>query len=136
MGNHKKKKNPGGSRVAYPVKALCVESRMCPIAWTSPVRVQAIPLLTVDGSSQGAAHNWLSAALEGEGDLGQGHRAPAPPVVWPGACGLACKLPRAALSSDAVALRCKKKRSADGTRFGGQRVLVFATPESAQGWWW
>ena len=33
------------------------------------------------------------------------HRAPATPVVWPGACGLACKLPRAALSSDAVALR-------------------------------
>ncbi|MGH0173334.1 UNVERIFIED_CONTAM: hypothetical protein FKN15_065103 [Acipenser sinensis] len=26
----------------------------------------------------------------------------ATPVVWPGACGLACKLPRAALSSDAV----------------------------------
>ncbi|MGH0151492.1 UNVERIFIED_CONTAM: hypothetical protein FKN15_034979 [Acipenser sinensis] len=32
------------------------------------------------------------------------HRAPATPVDWPGACGLACKLPRAVLSSDAVAL--------------------------------
>ncbi|MGH0116918.1 UNVERIFIED_CONTAM: hypothetical protein FKN15_040907 [Acipenser sinensis] len=28
----------------------------------------------------------------------------------------------------------EKKRSADGTRFGGQRVFVFAAPESAQGW--
>ncbi|MGH0154647.1 UNVERIFIED_CONTAM: hypothetical protein FKN15_036954 [Acipenser sinensis] len=46
-----------------------------------------------------------------------------------------------ALSSDAaalggcmVSLQCEKKRSADGTCFGGQRVLVFATPESVQGW--
>ncbi|MGH0142448.1 UNVERIFIED_CONTAM: hypothetical protein FKN15_076616 [Acipenser sinensis] len=31
------------------------------------------------------------------------HRAPATPVVWPGACGPACKLPRTAFSSDAVA---------------------------------
>ncbi|MGH0174714.1 UNVERIFIED_CONTAM: hypothetical protein FKN15_069140 [Acipenser sinensis] len=32
------------------------------------------------------------------------YSSPATPVVWPGACGLACKLPGAALSSDAVAL--------------------------------
>ncbi|MGH0171703.1 UNVERIFIED_CONTAM: hypothetical protein FKN15_076838 [Acipenser sinensis] len=49
------------------------------------------------------------------------------------------QLPRAALSSDAVggcmvSLQCEKKRSADGTRFGGQRVFIFAAPESAQGW--
>ncbi|MGH0130169.1 UNVERIFIED_CONTAM: hypothetical protein FKN15_048947 [Acipenser sinensis] len=63
------------------------------------------------------------------------------PLVWTGACGLACKLPRAALSSDAVALRgcmvslqCENKQSADGTRFGGQRVFVFAAPKLAQGW--
>ncbi|MGH0184196.1 UNVERIFIED_CONTAM: hypothetical protein FKN15_017900 [Acipenser sinensis] len=41
------------------------------------------------------------------------HRAPATPVVWPGACGLACKLPRAALSSDAVALRRLHGESAE-----------------------
>ncbi|MGH0129166.1 UNVERIFIED_CONTAM: hypothetical protein FKN15_037606 [Acipenser sinensis] len=28
----------------------------------------------------------------------------------------------------------EKKRAADGTRFTGQRMLVFAAPESAQGW--
>ncbi|MGH0157026.1 UNVERIFIED_CONTAM: hypothetical protein FKN15_032492 [Acipenser sinensis] len=39
------------------------------------------------------------------------HRAPAPPVVWLGVSGLACKLPRAALSSDAVALRRLHARS-------------------------
>ncbi|MGH0119311.1 UNVERIFIED_CONTAM: hypothetical protein FKN15_025782 [Acipenser sinensis] len=33
------------------------------------------------------------------------HRTPATPVIWPGACGLACKLPRAALSSDTEDLR-------------------------------
>ncbi|MBN3285630.1 JPH1 protein, partial [Polyodon spathula] len=31
--------------------------------------------------------------------------------------------------------QCVKKRSADGTRFGGQHVLAFAAPESAQGWY-
>ncbi|MGH0119320.1 UNVERIFIED_CONTAM: hypothetical protein FKN15_025791 [Acipenser sinensis] len=45
-------------------------------------------------------------------------------------------LPSAALSSDAVALggcmvslQCEKKRSADGTCFGGQRVLIFDAPK-------
>ncbi|MGH0119341.1 UNVERIFIED_CONTAM: hypothetical protein FKN15_002144 [Acipenser sinensis] len=63
------------------------------------------------------------------------------PVVWPGACRLACKLPRAALFSDAVALggcmvslQCVKKQAANGTRFGGQHVFVFTPPESAQGY--
>ncbi|MGH0146788.1 UNVERIFIED_CONTAM: hypothetical protein FKN15_009060 [Acipenser sinensis] len=58
------------------------------------------------------------------------HRAPTTPVVCP-----------AALSSNAVALggcmvslQCVKKRSADGTLFGGQRVLIFAAPKSAQAW--
>ncbi|MGH0180204.1 UNVERIFIED_CONTAM: hypothetical protein FKN15_003665 [Acipenser sinensis] len=59
------------------------------------------------------------------------HRAPATPVV----CRLACKLPGAALSSVVVApsLQCEKKLLANGTWFGGQRVFVFAAPESAQG---
>ncbi|MGH0150339.1 UNVERIFIED_CONTAM: hypothetical protein FKN15_025728 [Acipenser sinensis] len=43
---------------------------MCPIAWMSRVRVQAIPLPTEDGSSQGVALNWLSVARE-EGGLGR-----------------------------------------------------------------
>ncbi|MGH0157445.1 UNVERIFIED_CONTAM: hypothetical protein FKN15_033710 [Acipenser sinensis] len=82
---------------------------MCPIAWSLPDRVQAIPLPTVDGSSQGAVHNWPSAAPGGgrvrSARVSSAHRTPATPVVWPGACGLARKLPRAAWSSDAVALR-------------------------------
>ncbi|MGH0179240.1 UNVERIFIED_CONTAM: hypothetical protein FKN15_001288 [Acipenser sinensis] len=41
------------------------------------------------------------------------HYAPATPVVMPGACGLACKLTRAALSSDAVALRWLPGESAE-----------------------
>ncbi|MGH0128511.1 UNVERIFIED_CONTAM: hypothetical protein FKN15_035362 [Acipenser sinensis] len=32
-----------------------------------------------------------------------------------------------------VGLQCEKKRSADGTRFRGQRVFVFAAPESVLG---
>ncbi|MGH0151505.1 UNVERIFIED_CONTAM: hypothetical protein FKN15_020263 [Acipenser sinensis] len=74
------------------VKALHVECRMCPIASKSPVRFQAIPLQTVDGSSQGVAHNWLSAARGGglrSARVSLAHRAPSTPVDWPGACGLA-----------------------------------------------
>ncbi|MGH0171138.1 UNVERIFIED_CONTAM: hypothetical protein FKN15_060638 [Acipenser sinensis] len=44
-----------------------VECRMQPIAWRSLVRVQAIPLATVDRSSQVAPHNWPSTARVGEG---------------------------------------------------------------------
>ncbi|MGH0149332.1 UNVERIFIED_CONTAM: hypothetical protein FKN15_017986 [Acipenser sinensis] len=55
---------------------------MCPIAWTSPVRVQA-----------------TSARVS------SAHRATVTPVDWLGACGPACKLPRAVLSSNTVALR-------------------------------
>ncbi|MGH0176156.1 UNVERIFIED_CONTAM: hypothetical protein FKN15_072134 [Acipenser sinensis] len=51
--------------------------------------------------------------------MSSAHRAPAPPVVWPGACGLACKLPRAALSSDAVALRRLHGESAVCKEAGG-----------------
>ncbi|MGH0177701.1 UNVERIFIED_CONTAM: hypothetical protein FKN15_075483 [Acipenser sinensis] len=40
---------------------------MQPIAWRSLVRVQAIPLATVDRSSQVAPHNWPSTARVGEG---------------------------------------------------------------------
>ncbi|MGH0119904.1 UNVERIFIED_CONTAM: hypothetical protein FKN15_059832 [Acipenser sinensis] len=32
-----------------------------------------------------------------------------------------------------VSLQCEKKRSADGTRFGGQRVFVFALPSQRRG---
>ncbi|MGH0187054.1 UNVERIFIED_CONTAM: hypothetical protein FKN15_023599 [Acipenser sinensis] len=72
---------------------------MHPIAWTSPVRVQAIPLPTVDESSQGARGGGLRSVR-----VSSAHRVPATPVVWPGTCRLACKLSTAALSSDAVAL--------------------------------
>ncbi len=43
--------------------------------------------------------------LRGGARVSSAHRVPATPVDWPGACGLACKLPRAAWSSNAVALR-------------------------------
>ncbi|MGH0156023.1 UNVERIFIED_CONTAM: hypothetical protein FKN15_029833 [Acipenser sinensis] len=46
--------------------------------------------------------------------------------LYAGACRLACKLPRAALSIENM-------RSADGTRFGGQRVFVFALPSQRGG---
>ncbi|MGH0159658.1 UNVERIFIED_CONTAM: hypothetical protein FKN15_051187 [Acipenser sinensis] len=78
-----------------------------PIAWRSVVRVKAIPLPTVELSCQVAAHNWSSAARRGglsSAMVSSAHHAPATPVDWRGACGLACKLPRAALSFDAVAL--------------------------------
>ncbi|MGH0136269.1 UNVERIFIED_CONTAM: hypothetical protein FKN15_064521 [Acipenser sinensis] len=39
---------------------------MRPIAWRSPVRVQVIPLPTMNWCSQGAAHYWPSAAQGGE----------------------------------------------------------------------
>ncbi|MGH0165362.1 UNVERIFIED_CONTAM: hypothetical protein FKN15_053663 [Acipenser sinensis] len=32
-----------------------------------------------------------------------------------------------------VGLQCEKKRSADGTRFGGQRVFIFAASKSVWG---
>ncbi|MGH0131659.1 UNVERIFIED_CONTAM: hypothetical protein FKN15_062483 [Acipenser sinensis] len=48
-----------GDEVALPVKALHVVY-LDAIVWTSRVRVQAIPQPTVDGRSQGAAHNWPS----------------------------------------------------------------------------
>ncbi|MBN3285128.1 ABHEA protein, partial [Polyodon spathula] len=54
------------------IQALHVEHRMCPVAWKLPVRVQAIPLLTVDDRFQGAAHNWLSIAWVGRAWIGQG----------------------------------------------------------------
>ncbi|MGH0185309.1 UNVERIFIED_CONTAM: hypothetical protein FKN15_017731 [Acipenser sinensis] len=106
----------GCSRVAHPAKALHVECWMRPIAWTSPVQVQAIPLPTVDGSSQGGGAKLAKRRL-GEGGLRSArvssvHCTRATPVDWPGACGLACKLPRAALSSDAVALRWPHGESA------------------------
>ncbi|MGH0118379.1 UNVERIFIED_CONTAM: hypothetical protein FKN15_047784 [Acipenser sinensis] len=43
--------------------------------------------------------------------------------------------PRAALSLGVcmVSPQCEKKRSADGTRFGGQRVFVFALPSQRRG---
>ncbi|MGH0127813.1 UNVERIFIED_CONTAM: hypothetical protein FKN15_052447 [Acipenser sinensis] len=66
-------------------EGLRVECRMCPIAWTSLVRDQDIPLPTVDGSSQGSARVFLT------------RRVPATPVIWPGACGLACKLPESCI---------------------------------------
>ncbi|MGH0146525.1 UNVERIFIED_CONTAM: hypothetical protein FKN15_045007 [Acipenser sinensis] len=78
------------------------------IVWTSPVRVQAIPQPTVNGSSYGAAHNWPSVA-QGEGVLGRpgyprltAHQRPLS-SGWVSA-GLPVSCPRAALSSDAVAL--------------------------------
>ncbi|MGH0155946.1 UNVERIFIED_CONTAM: hypothetical protein FKN15_058926 [Acipenser sinensis] len=48
---------------------LAIERRMRSIACKSRVRIQAIPLPIVDGSSQGAAHNWPSVA-RGEGGFG------------------------------------------------------------------
>ncbi|MGH0156710.1 UNVERIFIED_CONTAM: hypothetical protein FKN15_067323 [Acipenser sinensis] len=108
-----------------------MECRMRPIAWMLPVQVQAILLPTVDRRSQEAVHNLLSAA-QGEARVSSAHHAPVTPVVWLGACRLACKLPRAALSSDAVALRWlhgSLQSAADGTRFRGQSVFVFAAPK-------
>ncbi|MGH0156947.1 UNVERIFIED_CONTAM: hypothetical protein FKN15_032724 [Acipenser sinensis] len=89
-----------GSRVAHPVKAL--------------VRVQdALYSLDVAGSSPGystadrgrelpGGGAQLAERRPGEGGLGQGVLG-SPRTSDP--CSLACKLPRAALSSDAVAMR-------------------------------
>ncbi|MGH0144540.1 UNVERIFIED_CONTAM: hypothetical protein FKN15_003581 [Acipenser sinensis] len=68
------------------------------ITWTSPVRVQAIPQPTVAEHRPEGGRVWSIR-------VPSAHCTPATPIVWPGACRLASKLPRAALSSDAVALR-------------------------------
>ncbi|MGH0123126.1 UNVERIFIED_CONTAM: hypothetical protein FKN15_026241 [Acipenser sinensis] len=44
---------------------------MCPIAWRSLVRVQVMPSPIIAWSSQGAAHNWLSAARVGRVQVGR-----------------------------------------------------------------
>ncbi|MGH0168084.1 UNVERIFIED_CONTAM: hypothetical protein FKN15_060756 [Acipenser sinensis] len=93
---------------SHPVKALRMERRMCPLAWRSSVRVQAIPLQTVDESSQGAVYNWPSNPGWGglmSDRVSSAHPAPATPVDGIGTYGLASELPRAAWSSNAVALR-------------------------------
>ncbi|MGH0160142.1 UNVERIFIED_CONTAM: hypothetical protein FKN15_058586 [Acipenser sinensis] len=95
---------------------------MCSVPWTSPVRVQAIPQLTVDGKLPGGGAQ-LAERRRG-GRVSSAHRAPATPVVWPGTCGLACKLPRAALSSDAVALRRLHSESAECKEAGGSEDSV------------
>ncbi|MGH0145136.1 UNVERIFIED_CONTAM: hypothetical protein FKN15_032185 [Acipenser sinensis] len=100
----------------------------------------------MDGGSQGAAHNWQSVA-RGEGGLGQpgcprltSHQRPL--LSGRVSAGLPVSCPRATLSSDAVALGWlhgesavwgEKKRSADGTRFGGQCVFVFGLPSQRRG---
>ncbi|MGH0114588.1 UNVERIFIED_CONTAM: hypothetical protein FKN15_023621 [Acipenser sinensis] len=99
------------------------------IAWMSPVRVQAIPQLTVDGKLPGGGAQLAERRLGGgnaaesrkrrQCRVSSAHRAPATPVVWLGACGLACKLPRAALSSDAVDLRRLHGESAECKEAGG-----------------
>ncbi|MGH0149340.1 UNVERIFIED_CONTAM: hypothetical protein FKN15_017994 [Acipenser sinensis] len=61
--------------------------------------------LTHDESSRALDDHSRPDSVDRSVRVSSAHRAPATPVVWPGACGLACKLPRAALSSDAVALR-------------------------------
>ncbi|MGH0126108.1 UNVERIFIED_CONTAM: hypothetical protein FKN15_037289 [Acipenser sinensis] len=88
---------------------------MCPIAWMSSVQVQAIPLPTMDRTGPD-----LRAAR-----VSSDHRAPATPVVWP---ELLCP-PMLWLWAGCMAgLQSEKKRAADGTRFGGQRVFIFALP--------
>ncbi|MGH0114973.1 UNVERIFIED_CONTAM: hypothetical protein FKN15_065897 [Acipenser sinensis] len=110
---------------------------MRPIAWTSPSpgysfadRGRELP-----GGGTQLAKRRPGGGRVRSARVSSAHRALATPVVWLGACGLACKLPRAALSSDAVALggcmvslQCVKKRAANGTRFGEQHVFVFALP--------
>ncbi|MGH0169192.1 UNVERIFIED_CONTAM: hypothetical protein FKN15_056443 [Acipenser sinensis] len=87
------------------------------------------------GGAQLAEH-CLAGGRVRSARVSSAHRTPATPVVWPCACGLACKLTRTALSSDAVALggcivslQCVEKQTADGTCFGGQRVFIFTPPE-------
>ncbi|MGH0174232.1 UNVERIFIED_CONTAM: hypothetical protein FKN15_069175 [Acipenser sinensis] len=77
------------------------------IDWTSPVRVQAIPQPTVEGSSQGACAQ-LAERRPGGGRVrsarvSSAHQRP----LWSGRApaGFSVSCPRAALSSDAVALR-------------------------------
>ncbi|KAK6492875.1 exosome RNA helicase MTR4 [Huso huso] len=90
------------------------------IVWKYEVRVQAIPLPTEDGSFQGAALNWPSAT-QGEGGrvrlarVSSAHHTPATPVVWPGACGLACKLPESCFVLHAVAVGWLHGESAAST---------------------
>ncbi|MGH0132666.1 UNVERIFIED_CONTAM: hypothetical protein FKN15_050032 [Acipenser sinensis] len=70
-------------------KALRVECRVRPIAWTSPARVQAIPLPTVNGGSQGGGAKFSErrpgqGASVGQGVLGSLHTSDP--------CGLAGRL--------------------------------------------
>ncbi|MGH0154212.1 UNVERIFIED_CONTAM: hypothetical protein FKN15_032195 [Acipenser sinensis] len=92
---------------------------MRPIAWTSPVRVQAIPLPTMDGCSPPGGKGFRTARVS------LALRTPATPVVWPGACGLTCKLPRAVLSSDAVVLRWLHGGSMNWIHCDVQKKILF-----------
>ncbi|MGH0145789.1 UNVERIFIED_CONTAM: hypothetical protein FKN15_006240 [Acipenser sinensis] len=82
----------------------------------------------------------LESGCHRDTDLWTKARPAATPVVWPGACGLACKLPesyvvlrRCSSGGCMVSLQSVKKRSADGTRFGVQCVFVFALPSQRTG---
>ncbi|MGH0141141.1 UNVERIFIED_CONTAM: hypothetical protein FKN15_075620 [Acipenser sinensis] len=55
---------------------------MRPIAWRSPVRVQAIPLPAMDGISQGAERCPEWGGLR-SARVSSAHHAPASPVDWP-----------------------------------------------------
>ncbi|MGH0161344.1 UNVERIFIED_CONTAM: hypothetical protein FKN15_046520, partial [Acipenser sinensis] len=52
---------------------------------------------------------------------------------WEGVKTLKAALWALLLGGCMVSLQCEKKRSADGTRFGGQRVFVFALPSQRRG---
>ncbi|MGH0143176.1 UNVERIFIED_CONTAM: hypothetical protein FKN15_077908 [Acipenser sinensis] len=78
----------------------------------TPPGVQDVPYsLDVAGSNPGysIADRGVPRGCPGGGfrsvRVSSAHCAPATPVVWPGTCGLACKLPGAALFSDTVAPR-------------------------------
>ncbi|MGH0145700.1 UNVERIFIED_CONTAM: hypothetical protein FKN15_050240 [Acipenser sinensis] len=51
-----------------------------------------------------SAHINLTQTKKSRIDISSAHHAPATPVDWPGDYGLVCKLHRAALSSDTVAV--------------------------------
>ncbi|MGH0168835.1 UNVERIFIED_CONTAM: hypothetical protein FKN15_055039 [Acipenser sinensis] len=95
-------------KLAHPVKALArVQDALysLDIASSNPGYSTADRGRELPGGGTQLAERRLGGGRVRSARVSSAHRAPATPVVWLGVCGLACKLPRAVLSSDAVALR-------------------------------
>ena len=86
----------GGSRVAHPVKALArVQDALysLDVASSSPGYSTADRGRELPGGGAQLAERRPGGGRVRSVRVFSAHRSPATPVVWPGACGLACKLP-------------------------------------------